>query len=259
MTEFIQVTVATNSQENAHQIAELLTSNRLVASVWVTGPTRSYYWWQNEVQQAEEWVCTAKTRKVLYNAVEQAIKSIHPYEVPGILATLVEAGSQGYLTWITDETRVIVSNPDERVQQKKYILEQLAEAHERLIEAATQAHEKGVTQKGLEWGPREILAHIVGWEANAIERVPRIMQGEPILKYDDDTINAIVITVMGDQSFDAVRDILRQTYQKDIAMLQVQNDNVFVSGNYVYERILAAIQHIDEHAQKLRALDKVRM
>lgn len=255
MAEFIQVTVATNSQENAYQIAELLTRNRLAASVWVSGPTRSYYWWQNEVQQAEEWICTAKTRNALYDAVEQAIKRVHPYEVPGILATPIESGSQNYLSWITHETSVIESNPDELLLQKKNMLEQLAEAHERLIEVATQAHERGVSQRGLEWGPREVLAHVAGWEANAIERTPKIMEGEPILKYDDDTINAIVITATGDQSFEAVRDILRQTYQKDIAMLQAQEDKVFVPGNYVYERILAAIQHVDEHAQKLGALD----
>ena len=80
MNEFIQVTVAINSEEGAHRIAEALVTKRLAASVWVSGPITSRYWWKGNVEQAEEWVCTAKTRKDLYYEVEQAMKEIHPYE-----------------------------------------------------------------------------------------------------------------------------------------------------------------------------------
>ncbi len=254
MTEFIQVTVAINSEEGAHTIAEALVTKRLAASVWVSGPITSRYWWKGKVEKAEEWVCTVKTRKDLYYEVEQTIKEIHPYEVPGILASPVVAGNQSYLDWINRETEAS-EKEDQEKRTKEQLLQELIEAHERLIAAATAACERGVTREGEKWGPREIMAHIAGWEANAIKRVPKIVVGAPFRKYDDDAFNEAVITILGDQSFDTVRDILRQTYQRDIAMLQALDESVFVPGNYAYERAKAAISHCYEHAQELDELN----
>jgi periplasmic divalent cation tolerance protein len=106
MKNFIQVSTAIDSEEGAQKIAHTLVSRRLAACVHVAGPISSTYWWQGRMETAQEWTCTAKTRKKLYGAVEQAIREVHPYEVPDILATPVLAGSQSYLDWITSETRV---------------------------------------------------------------------------------------------------------------------------------------------------------
>jgi periplasmic divalent cation tolerance protein len=53
---------------------------------------------------AQEWVCIAKTRQDLYDAIKQAIRDVHSYDEPEILATSILAGSQGYLTWVAQET-----------------------------------------------------------------------------------------------------------------------------------------------------------
>ena len=105
MSEFIQVTTAIDSQEGAQKIAEALVSARLAACVHVSSPITSTYWWQGKMETAQEWVCTAKTRKELYDAVEQAIKQAHPYEEPEIVATPILAGSRTYLAWIENETQ----------------------------------------------------------------------------------------------------------------------------------------------------------
>ncbi len=140
---------------------------------------------------------------------------------------------------------------DYTVTSKEQLLQKLIEAHERLIAAATTVFERGVAQEGGKWGPREIMAHIAAWEANAIERVPKIVAGAERLKYNDDAFNAAVITILGNQSFDAIRDILRETYQRDIEMLRALDESVFVPGNYACERTKAAIRHTYEHAQEL--------
>jgi periplasmic divalent cation tolerance protein len=44
-----------------------------------------------------------KTRQDLYEELEQAIREVHPYDVPEILAIPVVAGSQGYLEWLEHE------------------------------------------------------------------------------------------------------------------------------------------------------------
>ncbi len=251
MIELIQVTVATNSKQNADEIANSLVTKRLAASVWVSGPIASNYWWKEEVQRAEEWVCTAKTQRNLYSKVEEAIKKIHPYEVPGILALPVLTGSQSYLEWAAHETRTDSNDLQKQISQKEEFLQELGKAHECLIEAATKAYKRGVTRKEDKWGPCEIMAHIAGWEAKAITYIPKFIAGKPNVQYDHDTFNAIVTTLIGDEPFEVVCSILRKTYQHDIEMHRALDESLFTTGGYVYERIQAAIHHCYEHAQGL--------
>jgi periplasmic divalent cation tolerance protein len=70
--------------------------------VQVIGPIRSRYRWQGAVEEAEEWQCLAKTEAALYPRVEEAIRALHSYEEPEILATPIVAGSDGYLGWISE-------------------------------------------------------------------------------------------------------------------------------------------------------------
>ena len=104
MSSFIQVSTTTDTQEGARKIADMLVTKRLAACVQISGPITSIYWWQGQIEVAQEWACTAKTRQDLYDAVEQAIRGVHSYEEPEILSTPILAGSQGYLNWIAQET-----------------------------------------------------------------------------------------------------------------------------------------------------------
>jgi len=67
----------------------------------------------------------------------------------------------------------------------------------------------------------------------------------------NDAINATIVAMIGDQSFDTVRDILRRAYQNDIAMLRKFDEKFFQPGEYVYERTKAVIEHCQEHMQAL--------
>jgi periplasmic divalent cation tolerance protein len=100
MTNFIEVRTALPSGEDANKIAQYLVSERLAASAQVSGPIASTYWWKGEMTNAEEWVVTAKTRLSFYQEVEQAIRHLHPYEEPGIIAIPIIAGSTSYFSWI---------------------------------------------------------------------------------------------------------------------------------------------------------------
>ncbi len=104
MTDFIQVTTAIDSEDGARQIADTLVSRHLAACVHIVGPITSTYWWQGKMETAREWICIAKTRQSLYDAVEAAIRDVHPYDEPEILATPILAGSRSYLEWIAAET-----------------------------------------------------------------------------------------------------------------------------------------------------------
>ena len=62
---------------------------------------------------------------------------------------------------------------------KEQLLQEFAEAYEKLIETASLAAQRGVTQRRDGWGPREIVAHLAGWEVMASVRIPRIVAGMP--------------------------------------------------------------------------------
>jgi periplasmic divalent cation tolerance protein len=110
MAEFIEVHTTIDSREAGQKIAEAIVSKRLAACVQVSGPITSTYWWQGKVEQTEEWICTAKTRKELYKELEQVIREVHSYDTPEILAVNIITGNSDYLDWITQETQTEVSD-----------------------------------------------------------------------------------------------------------------------------------------------------
>jgi periplasmic divalent cation tolerance protein len=46
-----------------------------------------------------------KSRSDLFKELEEAIKGIHPYEVPEIVAVPIVSGSQSYLEWLEQEIK----------------------------------------------------------------------------------------------------------------------------------------------------------
>ncbi len=72
----------------------------MAACVQVAGPIASTYRWQGAIETSQEWLCLAKTMKANYEALEAAIRELHPYEVPEILAFPIVAAHQAYLEWL---------------------------------------------------------------------------------------------------------------------------------------------------------------
>ncbi|MGA2286194.1 MAG: divalent-cation tolerance protein CutA [Dehalococcoidia bacterium] len=103
MKQQIQVTTTTSSREEAERIAEALVEARLAACVQIVGPIASVYRWKGTVERATEWLCIVKTERRLYAEVEAAIKRLHSYEVPEVLATEVVEASEAYLNWLQEE------------------------------------------------------------------------------------------------------------------------------------------------------------
>ncbi len=103
MSDYLQIVTTTETKDDANRIAAALVERRLAACVQVLGPITSTFRWEGEVQTAEEWQCVAKTRAALYPQVEAAIRELHTYQVPEIIATPIVAGSRAYLDWIDGE------------------------------------------------------------------------------------------------------------------------------------------------------------
>ncbi len=100
MAEFLQVTTTTGSEEEAERISATLIERRLAACVQMLGPVSSRYRWQGKVETAQEWMCVAKTEASRYPELEAAIRELHSYDEPEIVATPIVAGRESYLAWI---------------------------------------------------------------------------------------------------------------------------------------------------------------
>jgi periplasmic divalent cation tolerance protein len=75
----------------------------LAACVQITGPINSTFRWQGKVETAEEWMCTIKTTRARLDAIQNLFREIHPYEVPELIATPIESGSEAYLKWLAEQ------------------------------------------------------------------------------------------------------------------------------------------------------------
>jgi periplasmic divalent cation tolerance protein len=88
----------------AEKLADALIRQRVAACVNILAPCRSVYRWKAEVQHDEEHPVLIKTTLDRYAALEAAIREMHPYELPEIVAVPIERGLPAYLDWLATET-----------------------------------------------------------------------------------------------------------------------------------------------------------
>lgn len=94
--KYLQILTTVGKREDAEKIAQTLFQRKLAGCVQIIGTISSIYWWKSKIEKAEEWLCLIKSEKALYHEVEDAIKKIHPYETPEIIAIPIVAGSKEY-------------------------------------------------------------------------------------------------------------------------------------------------------------------
>ncbi len=102
---FVDVWVNCPNRETAERIAEACIDARLAACANIFAPIWSIYRWQGAVERAEEIPLLFKTRRNLFDALATQVRSLHPYEVPSIVATDIVAIDTAYADWLKAETR----------------------------------------------------------------------------------------------------------------------------------------------------------
>jgi periplasmic divalent cation tolerance protein len=96
-------TVAT--APDAERIATVLVERGLAACVNVVPGVTSIYRWKGAVERDLELLLVIKTRADRFEALREALVSLHPYELPELIALPVEGGSLPYLAWLDEATR----------------------------------------------------------------------------------------------------------------------------------------------------------
>jgi periplasmic divalent cation tolerance protein len=84
--------------DQARQIGAALVERQVAACVNLLPGAESIYRWEGKVERAGEVVALIKTTR--YAGLEAAIRELHPYEVPEIVAVPVVAGLAAYLKWM---------------------------------------------------------------------------------------------------------------------------------------------------------------
>jgi periplasmic divalent cation tolerance protein len=103
--QYLQVQTTTDSRAEAMALTRAAVEARLAACGQVAGPVASTYWWNDEVEQAEEWLVFLKLPADRYQALAAFLSERHSYDEPEIIATPIVAGAASFLSWVTDETR----------------------------------------------------------------------------------------------------------------------------------------------------------
>ena len=87
-------------RDKAEHIAEVLVTEQLAACVNIIPAVTSVYRWKGAIEKDEELLLLIKTGQDRYQSLEQRIRTLHPYELPEIIAVPIETGQTDYIRWI---------------------------------------------------------------------------------------------------------------------------------------------------------------
>lgn len=91
------------NEETARDVARALVERRLAACVNVLPVGVSVYRWEGEIVSEPELVAWAKSTAGQLPALVAAVKELHPYDVPAVVAYPAVGGLAEYLEWVKEE------------------------------------------------------------------------------------------------------------------------------------------------------------
>lgn len=89
----------------AERVADTLVSEGIAACVNVLTECASVYRWHGKLEHAREVPLLIKTTRAAYPQLESALRKLHPYELPEIIALPITTGLPEYLNWVAQETQ----------------------------------------------------------------------------------------------------------------------------------------------------------
>ncbi len=105
MLDEIVLLVTTPTVEEAEKISNRLVEEGLVACANIVPSVRSIFWWEGKVSRETEALIIMKSRRALFDRIVSAVKPLHSYTVPEIIALPIVSGSEEYLKWLRESTK----------------------------------------------------------------------------------------------------------------------------------------------------------
>src|SRR4051812_17276190 len=99
MALFFLVVTTVGERDDASRLARSLVERGLAACAQISA-IDSYYAWKGAVEHDAEFRVLFKVATGAYDAAEQAIRELHPYQLPAIHAIPVERAWEPYRAWV---------------------------------------------------------------------------------------------------------------------------------------------------------------
>ena len=90
------------NEKEAISLAKKILEAKLAACVQILPQIKSFYVWENKLQQDAEFLLLIKTLEEKFAELEKFIRANHSYDVPEIVALSAKEVSESYLNWATD-------------------------------------------------------------------------------------------------------------------------------------------------------------
>ena len=104
MDKYIIVTTLCNKEQIANKIIDVLLEKRLVAGSQLS-KVHSKYWWNNELEQCDEYKLEFRTKESLFTEIESEIKKIHDYKTAEISCIEITNANSQFINWIDNQVK----------------------------------------------------------------------------------------------------------------------------------------------------------
>ena len=94
---FCLILTAVDTEERAKSLAKLIIETKLAACVSVLPQAVSFYFWEDKLQEASEYLLLLKTHQDKMEELMMFLKTSHPYALPEMIQLPILSGSAAYL------------------------------------------------------------------------------------------------------------------------------------------------------------------
>ena len=98
----IVVLITTGNKEEAEEIGSTLVEQSLAACANILPKVSSIFRWEGKICRESEVMLIVKTTAAKFDRVTEAVKELHSYDLPEIIALSIEKGSEDYLNWVRE-------------------------------------------------------------------------------------------------------------------------------------------------------------
>ena len=101
MAEEVLLAISTfPDAELARSVSRQLVEQKLAACANIGSTVQSIYHWQGKIEEGAETIVFFKTTRDRFHEFARVLQSLHPYEVPEIVAVRIEEGLPAYVEWV---------------------------------------------------------------------------------------------------------------------------------------------------------------
>ena len=102
---YIVILVTAKDTREANKIATKLVADKLIACANVVKDVKSVFSWKGKIDRANEVLLVMKSKKSCFPKIVRAVRALHSYDVPEIIALPIIDGNKDYLNWVKESCK----------------------------------------------------------------------------------------------------------------------------------------------------------